>query len=199
MGLQWEADMASPLLPAKRENPLDIKVGGDTLRNRLADTVDMAEFFYDADRDGRGQTVFSDVDTKLATYVRSEGQRTTNEARQQAMSDVVSYYEENSIKRSSSDGEPLAVSATKTWDATLDDKTRTTHIGLNGTTVAWDEYFWTVNGAALYPGGFNIPEEDINCRCVIRCNISGNIERVSDKKSYEAWLEEVMENGIERT
>lgn len=56
----------------------------------------------------------------------------------------------------------------KQWDATMDYKTRTTHQSLDGQLVDIDEPFVTVNGdKAMYPGGFDIPNEDINCRCVI--------------------------------
>lgn len=178
MGAQWEADMAEPVQPSPLPHSLlDRTVSGMTLRDRIADTVDMAEYFWDAD-----QEAWDTVETHLGIFVRTEGQHTLNDARMQAVSDVV---------LSSEDG---SVYATKTWDATLDEKTRTTHRQLNGRTVAWDEYFWTVNGAALYPGGFGIPEEDINCRCVLQCNINGNYKRVKNKTSYEAWLKEV-ENG----
>lgn len=172
--------MAEPMQPSPPLHPaIDRSVGGATLRERIADTVDMAEFFWDSDRDGRGKAVWDTVGERLDAYVRTEGQNTMNEARMQAVSDVVLSSEAGSVY------------ATKTWDATLDDKTRTTHRQLNGRTVAWDEYFWTVNGAALYPGGFGIPEEDINCRCVLQCNINGNYKRVKNKTSYEAWLKEV--------
>lgn len=183
MGVQWEADMASPLFPsADRVSSLDVKVGGNTLRDRIADTVDMAQFFWDAEPGkGKGLTVFESVGQKLSEYVRTEGQRTMNEARMQATSDVV---------YSAADG---SIYATKTWDATLDARTRETHRGLHGRTVAWDEYFWTVNGAALYPGGFGIPEEDVNCRCVLQCSINGNYKKVQNKTSFEAWLKEVMQ------
>lgn len=55
----------------------------------------------------------------------------------------------------------------KKWNAMMDDDTRFTHYLLNGTVVEADGWFETVNGRAQRPGGFGIPEEDCNCRCVI--------------------------------
>ena len=60
---------------------------------------------------------------------------------------------------------------TKTWDATMDDKTRPTHVKLDGQEKALDEYFVTPNGVALAPGMFGVGEEDVNCRCILRYNI----------------------------
>ena len=55
----------------------------------------------------------------------------------------------------------------KQWDSTLDGRTRPTHQALDGVIVGVDEYFQTVNGEALYPGGFGIAKEDCNCRCCL--------------------------------
>ena len=56
----------------------------------------------------------------------------------------------------------------KQWDSTLDMRTRPTHQYLDGETVGVDEYFESPSGAkALYPSGFGVPKEDINCRCVL--------------------------------
>ena len=60
---------------------------------------------------------------------------------------------------------------TKTWDATMDGRTRPTHYLLNGQEKALDEYFVTRNGRALAPGMFGVGEEDVNCRCILRYNL----------------------------
>lgn len=57
----------------------------------------------------------------------------------------------------------------KTWDTTLDGKERETHRLLDGKTKYNDEYFETVNGKAKAPGQFGVPEEDCNCRCILKC------------------------------
>lgn len=54
----------------------------------------------------------------------------------------------------------------KTWVTMLDDRVRTDHDYLEGTTVGIDEDFYTWQGYhAPAPGLFGVPEEDCNCRC----------------------------------
>lgn len=54
----------------------------------------------------------------------------------------------------------------KTWVTMLDDRVRTDHEYLEGTTVGIDEEFYTWQGYhAPAPGMFGVPEEDCNCRC----------------------------------
>lgn len=57
---------------------------------------------------------------------------------------------------------------TKTWFTMLDEKVRSEHQYLEGMTVGINDYFYTYDGfRTQYPGGFGIPELDINCRCAI--------------------------------
>lgn len=54
----------------------------------------------------------------------------------------------------------------KTWVTMLDDKVRTDHDYLEGSTVGIDEDFYTWQGYhAPAPGMFGVAEEDVNCRC----------------------------------
>lgn len=56
----------------------------------------------------------------------------------------------------------------KTWFTVGDEKVRSEHQYLEGMTVGINDYFYTYDGhGAKYPGGFGIPELDINCRCSI--------------------------------
>ena len=55
---------------------------------------------------------------------------------------------------------------TKTWATMLDDRVRTDHDYLEGTTVGINEDFYTWQGYhAPAPGLFGVAEEDVNCRC----------------------------------
>ena len=58
---------------------------------------------------------------------------------------------------------------TKTWLSFEDERTRDSHALLNGTTIALNEDFTTINGASMqYPLDDSAPaEEVINCRCVL--------------------------------
>ena len=52
----------------------------------------------------------------------------------------------------------------KEWIATLDDRTRESHVDLNGEIVGVDEEF---SNGLDYPGADGPAEEVINCRCVL--------------------------------
>lgn len=54
----------------------------------------------------------------------------------------------------------------KQWDATMDGRTRKTHRKLDGQIREINEMFEVDGKRAMQPGGFGLPEEDINCRCV---------------------------------
>lgn len=54
----------------------------------------------------------------------------------------------------------------KRWHTMMDDKVRDQHDYLHGMTIGIDDEFYTYTGAhGLYPGGFDDPENDVNCRC----------------------------------
>lgn len=56
----------------------------------------------------------------------------------------------------------------KKWITMMDDKVRDTHEYLEGVAVPLDTKFYTFDGdSALYPGGFESPENNVNCRCYI--------------------------------
>lgn len=80
---------------------------------------------------------------------RTEGQRITNEATYQAIVEA----------------EKRGAQIVKQWCGILDGRIRPSHAELHGQIKQINEYF-TVNGhSALYPSGFGVPSEDINCRC----------------------------------
>lgn len=56
----------------------------------------------------------------------------------------------------------------KRWNTMKDDKVRDPHAYMDGMTVGLDDSFYTYTGeTTMYPGGFGVPELDINCRCWI--------------------------------
>ena len=56
----------------------------------------------------------------------------------------------------------------KRWNTMMDDRVRDPHFYLEGMTVGLNDAFYTYTGdSAMYPGGFGVPELDINCRCYI--------------------------------
>lgn len=58
------------------------------------------------------------------------------------------------------------IPVTKRWVTMMDDRVRETHQYLEGMEVGIDEKFYTYDGdSALIPGGFELPENNVNCRC----------------------------------
>lgn len=55
----------------------------------------------------------------------------------------------------------------KQWDSTLDGRTRPNHQKLDGQIRELEEPFEINGKKAMYPAGFGVPHEDINCRCVM--------------------------------
>ena len=59
-------------------------------------------------------------------------------------------------------------SVQKRWRTMEDDRVRDTHSYLQGMVVPFGSEFWTWDGDhAEYPGGFILPQNNINCRCVV--------------------------------
>lgn len=95
---------------------------------------------------------------KLKVYGQTETHRLFNEAKFQAGEDA-----ENS--------DEFVVQ--KMWDAILDERTRPTHFELDGTVKNLNEDFTTFLGnVAPAPGMFGVPEEDVNCRCILQIYIA---------------------------
>ena len=58
--------------------------------------------------------------------------------------------------------------ANKRWVTMMDDRVRDTHSYLEGTEVPFDAEFYTWDGDhAAAPGMFMLPQNNVNCRCVI--------------------------------
>lgn len=80
----------------------------------------------------------------------------------------------------------------KEWSATIDDRTRDTHVMLNGTRPNEDGYFGEgiLNVLMEYPADpKGEPQERYNCRC--RLNIvPPEYNREVDQSNYERWMQE---------
>lgn len=82
---------------------------------------------------------------------RTEGHRANNQAKYESM-----------LKQ-----KEAGMNIKKRWSSTLDNRTRETHNKLEGQTKDIEEYFEVDGLKTLYPGGFWIAKEDINCRCTM--------------------------------
>ena len=94
----------------------------------------------------------SEADLKKAYRIaRTEGGRVQTEAKFEAMT------------RAKNNGADVV----KQWDSTLDSRTRLSHAKLDGQVRELEEKFEVDGHTAIYPHGFGIAEEDINCRCAL--------------------------------
>lgn len=60
----------------------------------------------------------------------------------------------------------------KTWITMRDEKVRDTHFYLDALTIPLEDRFYTFDGdSALYPCGFEYPENNCNCRCHIKVSL----------------------------
>ena len=56
----------------------------------------------------------------------------------------------------------------KRWWTMQDDRVRDSHRYLEGVEVGIDDAFYTDDGdSAMYPGQFSLPENNVNCRCIV--------------------------------
>lgn len=95
---------------------------------------------------------FNNPELNAIRIARTEGHRISQEA---------TYNVQVEAKKNGAD-------IVKEWDATLDSKTRPSHQFLDGQIVDIDKPFKNADGdEAMYPGGFGIASEDINCRCCV--------------------------------
>lgn len=68
----------------------------------------------------------------------------------------------------------------KRWDTMLDEKVRDTHSYLEGDLQPLDRAFFTFDGdSAMFPGGFTLPQNNINCRCTLSYEL-GNPVNISE-------------------
>ena len=94
---------------------------------------------------------------RAETIGRTEGLSVMNEARHEAMDQVIDQagFERDTVRR--------------TWNATQDSRTRDSHLAMDGQTVGMDEPFVTPSGEELmFPGDPDASaKERINCRCTV--------------------------------
>lgn len=102
---------------------------------------------------------------------RTEGHRVQNSARFDSMN-AASKKGANIVKQ---------------WDSTLDGKTRSEHILLDGQIRELDEDFSAAGYSAKYPGAFGDPYMDCNCRC---CMLQRARWAVKNETSYQKWNNE---------
>lgn len=113
---------------------------------------------------------------KAYTIARTEGHRVTSEAEMDCMA---------AAKEKGAD-------IVKEWISTLDSVTRETHVELDGQVRELEEAFVIPSSGAkaMYPGGFGIAKEDVNCRCCMNQRARWNLK--SEEYRYSRAAGEVV-------
>lgn len=113
---------------------------------------------------------------RMYTIARTEGHRVTSESEMDCM---------QAAKGKGAD-------VVKEWISTLDSVTRQTHVELDGQVRELEEYFVIPSSGAMamYPGGFGIAHEDINCRCCMNQRARWNLD--SEEYRYSRAAGEVV-------
>ena len=98
--------------------------------------------------------------------------------------------------------EAMGIELEKTWVATLDSRTRHSHVQLDGQTIPVDKKFSNADGELLFPADPDgSPENVYNCRCTMVTSIKGFKRDMSSRQmgeslgnwSYETWKKNAEE------
>lgn len=114
--------------------------------------------------------------SRAYTIARTEGHRVTSEAEMDCMAAARS----------------KGADVVKEWVSTLDSVTRQTHVELDGQIRELEEAFVIPSSGAkaMYPGGFGLACEDVNCRCCMNQRARWNLE--SEEYRYSRAAGEVV-------
>lgn len=105
------------------------------------------------------------------------------------------------------EAEAMGIELEKTWVATLDDRTRDSHVELDGQTIPVDEKFKNADGELMFPADPDgTPENVYNCRCTMVTSVKGFKRDMSSRQmgpslgnwSYETWKKDALEHIAER-
>lgn len=129
---------------------------------------------------GRNISTYTTLPLSNATRIaRTEGHRI-----QQASAD-------DARKKAKAKGADLV----KQWDASLDGATRPLHRRLDGQIREIDEPFEAGGKKVMYPGKFNDPGQDCNCRCVALTRARSAL----DEQELETLKERAKYFGLDKT
>lgn len=143
-GLDLETDL--PVDAERMREVADTPTKGETFRQRITNHIEAYE---------RRETDEEQLIERIAVVAETETHRAINDGELDAGFE----YERT---------HPNEV-LFKRWRTMMDDRVRDTHDSLEGATVPLNARFYTFDGdSALKPGGFMLPENNVNCRCDIQ-------------------------------
>lgn len=123
---------------------------------------------------------YSNISINRALIItRTEGHRVQNESQMAT------------LRRAKNAG----AESVKQWDSTLDGKTRKSHQKLDGQIREIEECFEVDGHKALYPGGFDVAKEDIQCRCAMLQRAKWAL----DEEELEVLQERARFFGLDKT
>lgn len=117
---------------------------------------------------------------RAVRIVRTEQHRAANVALEAAMTEAKEA------------GESLGIRIAKRWLTAHDPDVRDSHDYMDGQLADELGYFYSDTGAMTqYPGGFGLPEEDINCRCTMTQEIvsddNNELNQAITVEPFEKW------------
>jgi uncharacterized protein with gpF-like domain len=122
---------------------------------------------------------------QIASLIKNASQNTYNNSIRIARTEGHRISQESTYN-AQAEAKKKGANIVKEWDSTLDGKTRPNHRFLDGQIVDIDKPFKNADGdEAMYPGGFGIPSEDINCRCVVLQRAKWNLGKSFTKMNGE--------------
>lgn len=142
-GLDLETDL--PVSADRMRQVADAPTKGETFRDR------MATHFREYENTGDAETLIN----QLSVIAETETHRAINTGGQDGADEFVSTHPNSNVY--------------KTWFTAGDERVRDTHDYLEGASVPYDARFYTYDGdSARFPGDFVLPNNNINCRCILR-------------------------------
>lgn len=135
-------------LPVDRERMMEAAkkpTKGEDFRQRINNHIDAYE---------RGELDDEQLVERIAVVAETETHRTINEGELDAGREYERAHPDEALL--------------KRWRTMMDDRVRESHDFLEGATVPLDARFYTYDGdSAMFPGDFELPENNVNCRCDI--------------------------------
>ena len=123
------------------------KTKGETFEDRINAHIDAAKAALASEAP---ETVANRLNEELSVVAETETHRAGNEA----VIDGGEWY-----------GDKTGKQVWKRWQTMEDDRVRDPHWLLEGAEVPLDAYFYTDGDKALFPGGFDRADLNVNCRC----------------------------------
>lgn len=147
-GLDLETD-----IPVRRER-MDAVAWKRTAGENFSDRIRTHLEEYNANVETDPEAVRKLVD-QLATVAETETHRSINTGAQDGAQDYADSHPKETVF--------------KIWGTMQDERVRSTHEYLEGAIVPLNARFYTWDGdSARFPGDFVLPENNVNCRCLIR-------------------------------